>query len=180
MPNNLILGFVTARLADAYKIDIGSTQAATLPFSGFEGTTKKNRPILNIGDLVFARVSVATKDLEPEIVCYGVDADSPDAASGFGEIKADWGASMIYHCSCSYARRLQSTNCLVLEVLGRFYAFEIVVGANGRFVIHTANHFRDTFRIAHVIMNFADQPDPSEESIVSFIKSTKSTFAVHR
>ena len=88
---------VTARLADAYKLDLGSSCSATLNFSGFDGATKKNRPNLVIGDVVFARVSVANKDMEPEVVCL----DAENRPEGFGEISD----GMLFHCSCSLSKR---------------------------------------------------------------------------
>lgn len=92
-----MVGIVTARLADAYKVDLGSNCTATLNFSGFEGTTKKNRPNLIVGDVMYARVSIANKDLEPELVC--LDADNKP--EGFGEVKE----GMLFKCSCDVAQR---------------------------------------------------------------------------
>ena len=92
-----MLGIISARLGDSYKVDLGSSSPATLPLTGFEGTTKKNRPNLAIGDVVFARVSVANKDLEPELVCL----DGENRPDGFGEIKD----GMLWRCSCDLARR---------------------------------------------------------------------------
>jgi exosome complex component RRP40 len=95
--NDLVIGVVTARLGEAYRVDLGSWAMATLPFTGFEGTTKKNRPNLQVGDAIFARVSIANKDLEPELVCL----DGENRSEGFGELTD----GMLYHCSVSYARR---------------------------------------------------------------------------
>lgn len=90
---------MTARLADAYKIDLGSNSQATLNFTGFEGTTKKNRPNLSIGDVVYARVSIANKDMEPELVCL----DAENRSEGFGEIKD----GMMFTCPCYLTKRFQ-------------------------------------------------------------------------
>lgn len=143
-PNDLVVGIVAARLADAYKIDLGSNGTALLNFSGFEGTTKKNRPNLLVGDVVYARVSVANKDLEPELVC--LDADN--RPEGFGELRE----GMLFHCSCSLAQALQRPDSPVLELLGKHFAFEIVVGANGRFVLHAAKPV-DVVRLGNTILH---------------------------
>lgn len=95
--NDLVLGIITSRLSESYKVDIGCNLQATLNFAGFEGTTKKNRPNLTIGDLVFARVSIANKDLEPELVCL----DTDNKSEGFGEIKQ----GMLFYCDSSYSQR---------------------------------------------------------------------------
>lgn len=124
-------------------MDLGSSTPGTLPHTGFEGTTKKNRPNLAIGDVVFARVSVANKDLEPELVCL----DGENRAEGFGEVKE----GMLFRCSCDLARSLQMMDNWVLEILGKHCAFEIIVGVNGRFVIAAAKP-RDTIALGNIIL----------------------------
>lgn len=89
----MVIGVITARVGEAYKINLDSNTISTLPFTGFEGNSKKNRPNLSVGDVVFARVSVASKDLEPELVCF----DTENKPDGFGEIKD----GMMFRCSCS-------------------------------------------------------------------------------
>lgn len=162
--NDLVLGIVTARLAEAYRIDLGTHCPATLNFAGFEGSTKKNRPNLSVGDVVFARVSVAHKDLEPELVCF----DTDNQPEGFGEIKD----GMLYTCSSTLCQRyarmspafqkssLQQADNWALELLGKHFAFEIVVGANGRFVLHTVKPL-DTVRIGRILLASASQRDTS-------------------
>lgn len=145
--NDLVIGTITARLADAYKVDLGSSSQATLPFTGFEGVTKKSRPNLAIGDTVYARVSVANKDLEPELVCL----DAENRPEGFGELKD----GMLFHCPSALARRLQRADDRVLETLGKHFAFEIVIGANGRLVL-SAGKAADVIRLANVILDSQD------------------------
>lgn len=135
---------ITARLADAYKVELGSNGTAVLNLSGFEGATKKNRPNFAIGDVVYARVSVANKDLEPELVCF----DAENKAEGFGEVKD----GMMFACSCNLARSLQAFDNPVLETLGKHFAFEVIVGANGRFIVNTGKPI-DVIRIANIILN---------------------------
>ncbi|PJF17738.1 putative exosome component 3 [Paramicrosporidium saccamoebae] len=142
-PNDLVVGVISARLADAYKVDLGSSSPAMLNFTGFDGTTKKNRPNLAIGDVVFARVSVANKDMEPELVCF----DSENRSEGFGEVAG----GMMYACSCNLSQSLQVFDNPVLELLGKNLAFEIVVGANGRFVLNS-NKPIDVIRIANILL----------------------------
>lgn len=139
-----MIGTITARLTDSYKVDLGSSSQATLPVTGFEGVTKKNRPNLAIGDIVYARVSIANKDLDPEIVCL----DSENRPEGFGELKE----GMLFHCSSALSRQLQRTDNRVLETLGKHFAFEIVIGANGRFVLN-AGKTTDIIKLANIILD---------------------------
>lgn len=156
--NDLVLGVVLARLTESYKVDLGASLMANLNFTGFEGATKKNRPNLQPGDVVFARVSVANKDLEPELVC--LDGDNQAAAAvveGLGQVTD----GMLFHCSVSAARKLQQANSWVIEGLGKHYAFEVTVGANGMFVLHS-NKPSDTVKLGNIIME-SDRIDPSSD-----------------
>ena len=39
-----VLGIVTQKSGDVFKVDIGGSEQATLSYLAFEGATKKNRP----------------------------------------------------------------------------------------------------------------------------------------
>jgi exosome complex component RRP40 len=65
----MIIGIIRDTHAENYKVDIGGAHYANLSTLGFEGATKKNRPNLHVGDLIYARVVLANKDMEPELQC---------------------------------------------------------------------------------------------------------------
>ncbi|KAK3754873.1 hypothetical protein QZH41_011352 [Actinostola sp. cb2023] len=54
-----VIGIVMNKSSENFKVDIGTSMPASLSFLAFEGATKKNRPNLQIGDIVYARLSVA-------------------------------------------------------------------------------------------------------------------------
>ena len=60
---------VVGKGGDTFRVDIGSADNASLSFMAFEGATKKNRPNINVGDVVYAKLLVASRDMEPELVC---------------------------------------------------------------------------------------------------------------
>ena len=39
------------------RVDIGTAEPASLSYLAFEGATKRNRPNVTVGDLVYAKVS---------------------------------------------------------------------------------------------------------------------------
>ena len=55
-----------------FVVDINGPFPALLPLLSFEGATKRNRPNLKAGDVVYARVAAASRDMEPVLTC--VDA----------------------------------------------------------------------------------------------------------
>ena len=64
-----MIGVVVGKGGDTFRVDIGSADTASLSFMAFEGATKKNRPNIAVGDVVYAKLLVASRDMEPELVC---------------------------------------------------------------------------------------------------------------
>ena len=83
---------------ESYRVDIGGPHPAALPVLAFEGATKRNKPNLEVGALVYARVSLANKDMEPEIECIN---PSSGKADGFGELNDGF----MIKCSLGMCRR---------------------------------------------------------------------------
>ena len=67
----------------------------------FEGATKRNRPNLAIGALVYARVMLAVRDMEPELECVN---PSTGKADGFGLLTGGF----VVQCSIGMSRRYVS------------------------------------------------------------------------
>lgn len=67
-----MLGVVTDKHADDYRVEIRASSSAILSALAFEGATKRSRPRLQIGTIVYARVSLAVKDCEPELTCISL------------------------------------------------------------------------------------------------------------
>jgi exosome complex component RRP40 len=126
--NDFVLGTVTHRTAEYYRVDIGWHLPATLNVLAFEGATRKNRPSLHVGSIVYARVSLADPNIEPEVSCTTLEGKTDE---GFGEIKMDTLEAGIIYITPSYAQQLQLVSHPLLSLLGRQFAFESVVGANG-------------------------------------------------
>jgi exosome complex component RRP40 len=55
-PGDLVIGRILDRQGEHYRVDIGDRFEALLQFYDFEGATKRNRPNLEHGDLVYVRV----------------------------------------------------------------------------------------------------------------------------
>lgn len=48
MKEERVIGIVTNRGSDSYKVDIGGAMPASLPSLSFEGATKKNKPNIQV------------------------------------------------------------------------------------------------------------------------------------
>lgn len=119
-----VLG-VVLKTGRQHRVDIGASAPASLPELAFEGATKRNRPNLQVGEMVYARVSRAHKHMEPELCCV----ETNGKANGLGKLD-DTGYML--HCSLGLCRNLLRQSCPVLRVLRNHFKFECTVGMNGR------------------------------------------------
>lgn len=101
--------------------------------------TKKTRPQLSAGQLVYARVSLANKHMDPELECVN---PATGKADGLGPLTS----GMLFTVSLGFSRRLlmpKSTTeggVVVLEELGNLgLGFEIAVGRNGKVWVNSEN-----------------------------------------
>ncbi|SLM34616.1 Nucleic acid-binding, OB-fold [Lasallia pustulata] len=137
--SDLVLATVHHSSTDYYHCLISpQTPFALLPQLAFEGATKKSRPQLVSGSLIYARISSASKHLEPELVCYN---PSTGKSEGMGELKE----GMVFDISLGMARRLlmgrqkEDGGMVVLEEIADKVAFEVAVGRNGRIWVHSGS-----------------------------------------
>lgn len=106
------------------------TTFAQLPHLAFEGASKKTRPQLAPGSLLYARVISASKFMDPELVCVN---PSTGKSEGMGELNG----GMVFSLSLGMSRRLLAKKgmneggLVVLEELAKKLAFEVAIGRNG-------------------------------------------------
>ncbi|KAG6038776.1 hypothetical protein E4U41_003708 [Claviceps citrina] len=134
----LVIGTVQKSAADVYYVSLSDyTAPALLPQLSFESATKKTRPILAAGALVYARVSMANKHMDAELECV---SPATGKADGLGPLTG----GMLFHISLGMSRRLmmpksvQEGKIAVLEELGALgLHFETATGRNGRFWVES-------------------------------------------
>lgn len=125
-----VIGVVVNKLGDIFKVDIGSSEQASLSYLAFEGATKKNRPDIKIGDVVFARLLEASRDMEPELVCV----DSFGKRGKLGLLQED---GFIFTCSLNLIRKILNPKCILLKLLGSEIPYDVAVGMNGKIWLKT-------------------------------------------
>merc|ERR1711879_443751 len=127
---DFVVGIVMARNAEFYKVEIRSPSPAFLPTLAWNGATKRNRPVLEIGMLVYARVEAAHPDLDTELSC--VEPDTKKSWNTGEVLLGELKGGLSFEIALSAAQRLLSTDCFILDRLGKDFAYEICVGQNGR------------------------------------------------
>lgn len=129
--DELVLGIVTAKQGDYFRVDIGSSEPAILSYQAFEGATKKLRTKVEIGDLIYGRLLTANRDMEPELVCI----NSKGKSDVMGILPLD---GYLFHCSIDLVRKLLNPIC-PFDKLGQSLSFEYAVGMNGRIYLRSPN-----------------------------------------
>lgn len=127
---DLVVATVQRSSADTYHCTLTPhTPSVLLGQLAFEGATKKTRPQLTQGALVYARVSKADKWSDVEIECVNPSTGKSD---GLGPLKA----GMLFDVSPAFARRLMmgagKGGVVLLEEIGEKVRFEVAVGRNGK------------------------------------------------
>ncbi|RWS24451.1 exosome complex component RRP40-like protein, partial [Leptotrombidium deliense] len=135
-----IIGIVTQKGGFHVKVDIGTNEAAVLSLLAFEGATKRNKPFIQVGDLVYTQVLSIndTPDGDTELVCV----NSKGKKNGMGVLPDD---GFMVTVPINVARRLLSPDCLLLRNLGTKFKYEIAVGLNGRVWIRGSTRLTTEF-----------------------------------
>lgn len=120
-----VIGIVTKKKGDIYKIDIGGSEQATISFLSFENASKKTRRDLSLGDLIYGQLMVANKHMEPELVCI----DAYDRAIGMGVLPP---GGVMFNVSLQVAREIINPESPFLLTLSKKVKYTLVVGMNGR------------------------------------------------
>lgn len=124
---DFVIGTIVGAFSDAYKVALSNfSLSVSLSYMSFPNATKKNRPTLKIGDLVYARVLTAAKELEAEIECMD---SSTGQDSGFGLLED----GVCVDVPLSFCRKLLFDDQFpLLRTLAKFCKFEIAIGVNGK------------------------------------------------
>ncbi|KAK5577957.1 hypothetical protein RB653_002905 [Dictyostelium firmibasis] len=166
---DMVIGTIIEKHAESFKVDIGSSCSALLSAYSFEGATKSNKPLLNVGNLIYCRVTVANRDMEPEVVCLS----QKQKAEGFGQLIGGY----MLNCSLGLSHYLLSEDCYILQVLGKHIPYEIAVGVNGRVWINSgSNH--NTIVVSNTIYNSQFIQDDQIEPFILKSLSTNETYTV--
>lgn len=122
-----VLGVIVGKHVEGYRVLLQDhSQPVRLDQFAFENASKKNKPNLQLGSLVYGRVSLADRDIEPEIECFDATTGK---AGGFGELKGGY----ILDVSLAYARfLLYEEGAQLLMKIGEKVSFEIAIGVNGK------------------------------------------------
>lgn len=162
---DFLIGHIASKIGvDFFRTDIGAAQPAVLSYLHFEGATKKNRPNVKVGDLVFCRVLVDEKHREPEVSCV----DNFGKSAGMGLL--DGGMTIQISLNC--VRKITSKDCILVKALGKQLPFELACGMNGRIWVK-AGSIKNTITVCNAISNCEFMHNDQIKLLIrSFVDST--------
>ena len=68
--NHFVIGTIKNRTGESFIVDINAPLDGTLGGLEFDGASKRNRPNLSSGDIVFARIAEFSKFLGAKLSCF--------------------------------------------------------------------------------------------------------------
>jgi exosome complex component RRP40 len=150
-----VIGIITARIKDGYRVDIGAWTNVNLDALGFENATKRNRPNLEPGAIVYSRVVQADYNVDPDINCIH---PATGKAEGYGVLEGGY----VIKVSLDTARKCLDPDFIVFKLAKKHFEFEVAVGVNGRIWINA-----ETAKNVFLIANFIQKSDGVPVSRVS-------------
>ncbi|CAI5757674.1 unnamed protein product [Candida verbasci] len=120
--NDLVIGIVVGSIGEFYKVQLQDfSTPVLLNFMSFANATKKNRPNLKNGQVVYGKVTVDSIEIENEIECIDEGCGVLDD-SGY-----------VFNVNLNFARELlYDANSIFLKLLANKCQFEIAIGINGK------------------------------------------------
>ncbi|KAK6874150.1 Exosome complex component RRP40 [Candida tropicalis] len=169
--NDFVIGLIIGTIGENYKV---SLQANSIPillgFYSFVNASKKNRPILKNGDLVYGRIINDIIEIDNEMECI----DSSGKESGFGLLDD---SGFLFDVNMNFARELLfNKNSIFLELLALKCKFEIAIGINGKIWIKCGNGIQkkdsDNNNNTNGDEDDQEMKDVGEDDVVKDLKNT--------
>ena len=157
--DDVVIGIITMKTLEYYKLDIGSSHESILNSIDFEGATKSTKPNLNIGDAVFSKVLSINKFNNTYLTCKSEDSKKTwsTGESTFGLLNG----GRIYEYNRNYSWLLLDNN-KIIERLKDFCDFELCIGMNGKIWIKSDKIENNNKIYKSIIMSFEKNNEEME------------------
>ena len=156
---------------DLYRVNMGGPHPGLLSNLSFEGATKRNKPSLQPGMLLYTRISALYRNgiMDPVLSCQIGPRDGKVSRKDwmtnegtYGELKG----GTVLRVSLGLARELlRPQNVVLAELAHHKLAFEVAVGVNGFVWVHS-HHPEHTILIQNAIRNSEVLTEPQVRGMV--------------
>eukprot|EP01039_Chlorochromonas_danica_P005903 gene5904-6499_t len=174
-----VVGVIEEKGGEFYMVNIFSGTHTILNRLSFEGATKRNRPELKRGDVIYARVITAGKDCDTELSCIASSSGARKEWSSGETVYGQLPQGLIVRLPLPMARHLLRPDCAVVNALGRYLAYELAVGMNGAVWMRSAgeNQDQEEILLRNALLNAETLTDIQAEAMVDqlFLLASKRT-----
>ena len=146
--DDIVIGIISQKTYEVYRVNILASKEATLNSIDFEGATRKTKPNLNVGDVIYARVEKENKYSNVTLTCKSVN-NSKGWSSGestYGELKG----GKLYDYNRYLCLKLLDNKDFIHRLKECVKKLQIKIGYNGRIWIKTQD-IRDTPKVFKAI-----------------------------
>lgn len=160
-----VVGIIKEARSWEVMVEVGASKLAKLSLLAFEGATKRNKPMLEVGSVLYCRLIQVSKDLQPELSCKHpcFKQDWVTGQSIYGELKGGY----VINLDLGWIERLLQPDSFVLKEIAKYFKYEVALGFNGMVWIK-AQTIKDTIIISNILQNAHGL---SNENIVEMISS---------
>lgn len=175
-----VVGIIEEKGGDFFIINIFSGFHCILNRLAFEGATRRSKPEMKKGDLIYARVSAATDGtnvMDTELSCLSLNGPKKEWTTGetiYGELPQ----GLLIRVSILKAKSMLKPDCAVLNALGSYYCFETAIGMNGAIWVRSAN-LVDLIVIRNSILN-AEYLEDDAQVIAMVAKLAELSKGLHK
>lgn len=161
--NDIVIGTIIQKNPEFYLVDLNAESYGVLQGMEFQNATKRDRPNLPEGTLVYCRVLKAEKFTKIQLTCISLLHKKAwnSGEAFFGELKG----GLVKDFPIGFCRKLLLDGHL-LERLGEKFQYEVNIGYNGRIHIKSERPI-DTIFIFNALEKVVEMGDTAEN--VEFI-----------
>ena len=134
---DIVIGIISQKTYDMYRVNIMANKEASLNSIDFEGATRKTKPNLNVGDVVFARVEKENKYSNVTLTCKSLTNSKgwSTGESTYGELKG----GKLYDYNRYLCLKLLDNKDFIHRLKECVEKLNLKIGYNGRIWIKTQN-----------------------------------------
>ena len=134
---DIVIGIISQKTYEVYRVNILANKEASLNSIDFEGASRKTKPNLNVGDVVYARVEKENKYSNVTLTCKG-QSNTKGWSSGestYGELKG----GKLYDYNRYLCLKLLDNKDFIHRLKEYVKKLQLKIGYNGRIWIKTEN-----------------------------------------
>jgi len=158
-----VVGVIDDKGGEFYTVNIFSRSGTILNRLAFDGATKRNKPELKHGDVLYCRVLSCSTDTDTELSCTAISGSKKEWTTG-ETIYGPLSDGLIVNVSITHARSLLHPENVLLNALSRHFIFEVAIGVNGCIWFRAvgANRCVDMVVIRNSILNAQQLNDDAQ------------------